>query len=62
MVCNCLKRLDSGFRRNDGKRYFWSFYEASKINCAECDKYTCDRLEGFFKIAPQAKTALDALR
>jgi len=28
MVCNCLKRLDSGFRRNDGKRYFWTFYEA----------------------------------
>jgi len=27
MVCNCLKRLDSGFRRNDGKRYFGTFYE-----------------------------------
>jgi hypothetical protein len=22
MVCNCLNLLDSGFRRNDGKRYF----------------------------------------
>jgi hypothetical protein len=31
MVCNCLKRLDSGFRRNDGKRYFGTFYETVKI-------------------------------
>jgi len=27
MVCNCLKGLDSGFRRNDGKRYFPTFYK-----------------------------------
>jgi hypothetical protein len=25
MVCNCLKRLDSGFRRNDGKKEFPDF-------------------------------------
>jgi hypothetical protein len=40
MVCNCLKRLDSGFRlsvrrtqtgRNDGKRYFETFYEIVDI-------------------------------
>jgi len=31
MVCNCLKRLDYGFRRNDGKQYFGTFYEAIKI-------------------------------
>jgi len=31
MLCNCLKRLDSGFCRNDGKRYFVTFYEAVKI-------------------------------
>jgi len=28
MACNCLKKLDSGFRRNDGKRCFWTFYES----------------------------------
>jgi hypothetical protein len=27
MVRNCLKTLDSGFRRNDGKWYFLTFYE-----------------------------------
>ncbi len=27
MVCNLLKRLDSGFRRNDGKENFSTFYE-----------------------------------
>jgi len=26
-----LKKLDSGFRRNDGKRYFWTFYEIVKV-------------------------------
>jgi hypothetical protein len=30
MVCNCLKRLDSGFRRNDGKENFSTFYESIK--------------------------------
>ncbi len=30
MLCNYLKRLDSGFRRNDGKRYFSTFYETIK--------------------------------
>jgi hypothetical protein len=27
MVRNCLKTLDFGFRRNDGKWYFLTFYE-----------------------------------
>jgi hypothetical protein len=27
MVRNCLKTLDSGFCRNDGKWYFLTFYE-----------------------------------
>ena len=31
MVCNCLKRLDSGFRRNDGKWGFSTFYETINI-------------------------------
>jgi hypothetical protein len=29
--CNCLKILDSGFRRNDRKTYLATFYEAIKI-------------------------------
>ena len=31
MVYKSLKRLDSGFRRNDGKRYFMTFCETIKI-------------------------------
>jgi hypothetical protein len=27
MIRNCLKTLDSGFRRNDGKWYLLTFYE-----------------------------------
>jgi hypothetical protein len=42
MVCNCLKRLDSGLAvipdpdpgRNDGKRYFGAFYEIVKVRTA----------------------------
>ncbi|MFO7972590.1 MAG: hypothetical protein R6U40_12680 [Desulfobacterales bacterium] len=30
MLCNCLKILDSGFRRNDRKRYFATFCETIK--------------------------------
>jgi hypothetical protein len=26
MICKYFKGLDSGFRRNDGKWYFWTFY------------------------------------
>ena len=29
---SCLKGLDSGFRRNDGKRYFPIFYEIIILN------------------------------
>jgi hypothetical protein len=28
MIRNCLKTLDSGFRRNDGKWYLLTFYES----------------------------------
>lgn len=30
-------------------------------NCAGCDMYICDKLEDFFKMAPDARTALDNL-
>ena len=31
-------------------------------NCAGCEMYTCDKLENFFKMAPDARAALDKLR
>jgi hypothetical protein len=31
IVYNCLKRLDSGFRRNDRKRYFETSCETIRI-------------------------------
>ena len=30
-LCNQLKKLDSGFRRNDKEWYFFTFYEFIKI-------------------------------
>ncbi|MFO7971515.1 MAG: hypothetical protein R6U40_07175 [Desulfobacterales bacterium] len=32
MLCNYLKRLDSGFRRNDKKRCFGTFCETIKFS------------------------------
>lgn len=31
-------------------------------NCAGCDMYACDKLENFFRNAPDARTVLDKLR
>jgi hypothetical protein len=31
-------------------------------HCGTCDEYPCEKLEAFFKAAPQARIALDALR
>jgi hypothetical protein len=31
-------------------------------NCAACDMYVCSKLDDFFKMAPEAKSALDNLR
>ncbi|MBN1975487.1 MAG: DUF3795 domain-containing protein [Sedimentisphaerales bacterium] len=31
-------------------------------NCAYCDDYACEKLEGFFKMAPNAKEHLDEIR
>jgi hypothetical protein len=31
-------------------------------NCAHCDDYPCDRLEGLFRMAPEAKARLDGIR
>lgn len=32
------------------------------VNCAHCDDYTCETLEGFFGMAPQARVTLDGIR
>lgn len=32
------------------------------VTCAECADYTCDKLEGFFKLAPEARANLEARR
>lgn len=31
-------------------------------NCAHCEEYPCGRLEEFFKMVPQARERLDAVR
>jgi len=31
-LCNCFNILDSGFRRNDEKRSFSTFYELVKVS------------------------------
>ena len=57
--------------RSDGRKFFYCSdicelrkccIEKDVANCAACDMYTCDKLEGFFEVAPEARTALDALR
>lgn len=32
------------------------------MNCAYCDDYACEKLEEFFKMVPDAKKHLDAIR
>jgi len=32
------------------------------INCAYCMDYPCEKLENFFKMAPQAKTTLESIK
>ncbi|MGE5678492.1 MAG: DUF3795 domain-containing protein [Pseudomonadota bacterium] len=36
--------------------------EKAQENCSKCGDYACERLEGFFQMVPDAKTALDGLR
>jgi hypothetical protein len=36
--------------------------EHSLATCAQCSDYACNRLQGFFQIAPVAQVNLDALR
>jgi hypothetical protein len=36
--------------------------ERSFTTCAECDDYGCEKLQGFWKGAPQAQANLEALR
>jgi hypothetical protein len=36
--------------------------QKSVVNCAHCDDYVCEKLEGFFKMVPNAKKNLDGIR
>jgi hypothetical protein len=36
--------------------------ERGVLNCAYCDDYGCDKLEGFWAMAPAARATLDAIR
>ncbi|MCD6162512.1 MAG: DUF3795 domain-containing protein [candidate division Zixibacteria bacterium] len=56
---------------SDGQHFFYCSdmceirkcgIEKKVDNCAHCDEYACEKLEAFFKLAPQARDALEALR
>ena len=36
--------------------------EKQAVNCAHCDDYACEQLEGFFQVVPDARKNLDAIR
>ena len=36
--------------------------ERGVVNCAHCDDYACEKLEGFFGMAPNARVTLDGIR
>jgi hypothetical protein len=36
--------------------------ERGVTNCAHCPEYACERLEGFFGFAPDARAVLDEIR
>ena len=36
--------------------------EKAVENCAHCDEYACEKLDGIFKMAPDAKERLDGIR
>jgi hypothetical protein len=36
--------------------------ERGVLNCAYCDDYGCEKIEGFFGFVPDAKATLDAIR
>jgi len=36
--------------------------EHSFTTCAECDQFACEKLQGFFQMAPMAKGNLESLR
>jgi hypothetical protein len=36
--------------------------EKGVANCAHCDDYACDKLEGFFQLVPDSKKRLEEIR
>lgn len=57
--------------RSDGRKFFYCSnlcelrkccLEKKLANCAACVHYACDKLEAFFRLAPETRNALDVLR
>ncbi|MBN1253928.1 MAG: DUF3795 domain-containing protein [Deltaproteobacteria bacterium] len=55
---------------SDGKKFYYCSdlceiraccVQKELAHCAVCDMYACDKLEGFFQLAPEARKALDKL-
>jgi hypothetical protein len=36
--------------------------DRSQQNCSTCSDYACERLQGFFKMVPDARNVLDSIR
>jgi hypothetical protein len=36
--------------------------EKGVLNCARCDEYSCEKLEKFFQMVPEAKERLDEIK
>jgi len=36
--------------------------EKAVVTCAYCDEYACEKLEGFFKMVPDARKNLDVIK
>jgi len=61
--CNgCISEGDVHFMYCDMCEIRKCGVERKLDNCAYCDDYICEKLEGFFKMAPEAKVALDGIR
>lgn len=60
----------TGCKSKDGPLFFYCNVceirkcakEKQVVNCAVCSEYACDKLEDFFKLAPEARKTLENLR
>ena len=60
--CNSCRSQEQKFSYCDVCEIRKCCVEKELENCAGCDMYACDKLEDFFKTAPDCRTALDKLR